>query len=82
MMNRFPSCPSRSVRRNAEMWTVRLAGPTKTLGQTRAIRSCLLISSPGHSADNQDFQRAASQRHWLVSFQQKKLRREQAKRSE
>ena len=31
---------------------------------------------------NQDFQSATSERHRLVAFQQKKLRREQAKRSE
>ena len=49
-MNRFPSCPSRSARRSAEIWTVRLAGSTKTLGQTRAINSCLLTNSPGRSS--------------------------------
>ena len=45
-MNRCPSRPSRSARRSADMWTVRLAGSTKTLGQTRAIRSRLLTNSP------------------------------------
>src|SRR5262249_18751006 len=44
-MNRFPSFPSRSMRRNAEIWTVRLAGSTKILGHTRAINSCLLTNS-------------------------------------
>src|SRR5215471_6528215 len=51
IMNRFPSRLSRSTRRNAEMWTVRLAGSTKTSGQTRAINSCLLTSSPGRSSN-------------------------------
>jgi hypothetical protein len=49
-MNRFPSRPSRSRRRNAEIWTVRLAGSTNRFDQTRAISSCLLTNSPGRSS--------------------------------
>ncbi len=49
-MNRFPSRPSRSARRNAEIWTERLAGSTNTFGQTRAINSCLVTNSPGRSS--------------------------------
>src|SRR5215831_15409096 len=48
-MNRCPSRPSRSARRSADIWTVRFAGSTKTLGQTRAIKSCLLTNSPWRS---------------------------------
>jgi hypothetical protein len=44
-MNRFPSRPSRSARRNADIWTVRLACSTNKLGQTRVINSCLLTNS-------------------------------------
>src|SRR5215468_8818126 len=50
MMNRCPSRPSRSARRNADMWTVRLEGSTKRLGQTRAVKSRLLTSSPRRSS--------------------------------
>jgi hypothetical protein len=49
-MNRFPSRPSRSARRNAEIWTVRFAGSTNVFDQTRAINSCLLTSSLGRSS--------------------------------
>ena len=49
-MNRPPSRPSRSARRNAETWTERLAGSTNTFGQTRAINSCLVTNSPGRSS--------------------------------
>jgi hypothetical protein len=49
-MNRLPSRPSRSARRNAETWTVRLAGSTNRFGQTRAINSRLVTNSPGRSS--------------------------------
>jgi hypothetical protein len=57
-MNRLPSRPSRSVRRNAEIWTVKLAGLTKMLGQTRPTNSCWLTSSPGRSSNTTRISRA------------------------
>ena len=51
MMNRLPALPSRSVRRKAYIWALRLVGSTNMFGQTRAINSCLLTSSPGRSHD-------------------------------
>jgi hypothetical protein len=82
-MNRCPSRPSRSVRRKADILTVRLLGSTKTLGQTRAIGSCLLTSSPRRSSKTiRNLHSATSERYGLAAFQQEKLRRKQAKRSE
>jgi len=49
-MNRFPSRPSRSARRNAEIWALTFSGSTNVFGQTRAINSCLLTSSLGRSS--------------------------------
>ena len=61
---------------------MRLAGSAKTLGQTRAIISCLLTNSPAFQQNKQEFQGATSERHGLVAFQQRELLSKQAKRPE